>query len=214
MVECQTPVGGPPRLAVLATGLMVLAAACGGTPPDEAASYVAEIQAAREAKDQAFLNAADSPIPPDKRDKLLPLRYFAIEPGYRVPAVLKEAPAPRPVAEVPTSTGARRSMERIGTLEFTLKGQPMQLVALREVGSPVPDRLFVPFTDLTSGTETYPGGRYLDLDATATGIYDLDLNRAYHPYCLYDSRYDCPFPPRENRLSLPIRAGERLPDSK
>jgi len=72
-------------------------------------------------------------------------------------------------------------------------------------------RLFVPFGDLTNGNETYPGGRYLDLDRTATGIYDLDFNRAYHPFCVYNSSYDCPYPPRENRLAVPIRAGERLP---
>ena len=71
-------------------------------------------------------------------------------------------------------------------------------------------RLFVPFGDLTNGTETYPGGRYLDLDRTATGIYDLDFNRAYHPFCLFNPKYDCPVPPRENRLKLPVRAGERL----
>ena len=45
-------------------------------------------------------------------------------------------------------------------------------------------RLFVPFGDLTNGTETYPGGRYLELERTATGIYDLDFNRAYHPVLL------------------------------
>jgi uncharacterized protein (DUF1684 family) len=71
-------------------------------------------------------------------------------------------------------------------------------------------RLFVPFGDLTNGAETYKGGRYLDLDRTPTGLYDLDFNRAYHPYCVYDPSYVCPVPPRENRLTVAIRAGERL----
>jgi uncharacterized protein (DUF1684 family) len=74
-------------------------------------------------------------------------------------------------------------------------------------------RLFVPFSDLTSGTETYPAGRYLDLERTATGLYLVDFNRAYHPYCYYDPSYDCPFPPPENRLAVPIRAGERLKET-
>ena len=73
-----------------------------------------------------------------------------------------------------------------------------------------PDRLFVPFTDITTGAETYPGGRYLDLDRTATGIYQIDFNQAYHPFCYFDDRYDCPYPPPENRLGVPLRAGERL----
>ncbi len=72
----------------------------------------------------------------------------------------------------------------------------------------------MPFTDLTTGTETYAAGRYLDLERTATGIYEIDFNRAYHPFCYYDARFDCPYPPPENRLQTPIRAGERLPGSR
>jgi hypothetical protein len=66
------------------------------------------------------------------------------------------------------------------------------------------------FSDLTSGSETYPAGRYIDLDRNATGFYELDFNRAYHPYCYYNAGYECPLPPRENRLQIPIRAGERM----
>ena len=71
-------------------------------------------------------------------------------------------------------------------------------------------RLFVPFSDLTSGTETYAAGRYLDLDPTNTGLYEIDFNRAYNPYCAYNESYDCPYPPSSNRLKIPIRAGERM----
>ena len=71
-------------------------------------------------------------------------------------------------------------------------------------------RLFVPFGDLTNGMESYSGGRYLDLERTASGVYDLDFNRAYHPFCLFNPSYDCPYPPPESRLKVPIRAGERL----
>ena len=87
------------------------------------------------------------------------------------------------VLEMPTSTGQRRKMRRIGTLGFTLKGQPLTLTAFVEAAENDLSRLFVPFGDLTNGTETYQGGRYLDLDRTATGVYDLDFNRAYHPFC-------------------------------
>ena len=101
-------------------------------------------------------------------------------------------------------------MRRVGTLEFSLKGQPMKLTAFVEAAAPNLDTLFVPFTDLTSGTETYPAGRYIDLKRTATGIYNIDFNRAYIPYCYYNPTYECPYPPRENRLPLPVRAGERM----
>ena len=101
-------------------------------------------------------------------------------------------------------------MQRIGTLDFTLKGEPLKLTAFVEAADRDLRRLFVPFGDRTNGTETYPAGRYLDLDRTATGVYDLDFNRAYHPFCLFNPTYDCPIPPRENRLAMPIRAGEKL----
>ena len=68
----------------------------------------------------------------------------------------------------------------------------------------------MPFGDLTNGTETYAAGRYLDLERTPTGLYEVDFNKAYHPYCYYNPTYDCPYPPPENRLPLPIRAGERI----
>jgi uncharacterized protein (DUF1684 family) len=50
----------------------------------------------------------------------------------------------------------------------------------------------------------------MDLNRTPTGLYDLDFNMAYQPYCFYDPRYDCPIPPAENRLTVPVRAGERM----
>jgi uncharacterized protein (DUF1684 family) len=176
----------------------------------EDAGYLREMARARAEKDATFKNAADSPIPASRRGELLPLSYFPIDPDYSVAAIL-EVSGERLSVEMPTSTGQLRRMERIGALEFTLKGQPMKLAAFVEAGSTRLDRLFVPFSDLTSATETYPAGRYLDLDRTGTGIYVIDFNRAYHPYCYYNPAYDCPYPPSENRLPLPIRAGERLP---
>ena len=123
-----------------------------------------------------------------------------------MPAQLQPA-AEQVRLQMPTSTGKLANTTRIGTLQFNLKGQPLQLAAFLEDGS---RSLFVPFSDLTSGTETYQAGRYMNLDPTPTGIYIVDFNIAYHPYCYYNAEYDCPLPPAENRLTLPIRAGERL----
>jgi hypothetical protein len=111
---------------------------------------------------------------------------------------------------MPTSTGTQRKMRRVGALQFTLKGQPMKLTAFVEVEAPDLNRLFVPFSDMTSGTETYAGGRYLELERNPTGIYEIDFNRAFIPYCYYNPTYECPYPPPENRLKTPIRAGERM----
>ncbi|MBA2302176.1 MAG: DUF1684 domain-containing protein [Acidobacteria bacterium] len=163
----------------------------------------------RAEKDRYMRESAESPVPPEARAAFPPLPYYPIDPMYQVPASLGLAPADD-VLELPTSTGARRKMRKIGALNFTLKGQALTLSAFVDAGTNDVRQLFVPFADLTNGTETYPGGRYLDLDRTDTGFYDLDFNRAYHPFCVFNAAYDCPYPPRENRLPTPVRAGERL----
>jgi uncharacterized protein (DUF1684 family) len=192
----------------LAALLLACAAGCAPTPAETDEQAVAEVQQFRALKDEAFAGT-DSPVPAERRAALLPLAYFPISLDYRVPAVLRTYPD-RPTMEMPTSTGQLRTMVRVGRLEFTLKGQALSLSAFIEQGARDFSRLFVPFSDLTSGTETYPAGRYLDLDRTPTGLYVIDFNRAYHPFCYYNEAYDCPYPPRENRLQVPIRAGERM----
>lgn len=191
----------------IACALIAGTTACSSKPPDDSRDYSAKLAADRAAKDAAFL-AADDPIPKSRHAQFLPLAYFSIEPEYSVPAVLKPSNDPT-IIEMPTSTGTNRKMRRAGTLEFTLKGQPLKLTALNEVGES-PSHLFVPFSDLTSGTETYAAGRFMDLNRNGTGIYEVDFNRAYIPYCYYNPTYECPYPPRENRLNIPIRAGERM----
>jgi uncharacterized protein len=182
-------------------------AGCGSSPSEE--DYPAKIAAIRAAKDDSFKNDPDSPVPADKKATLIPLAYFPIDESYTAPASL-EPSADRSRIQVPTSTGRIRELERVGTLKFLLKGQPLRLTAFTDLESKEANRLFVPFTDLTSGTETYPAGRYMELDPTPTGIYVVDFNIAYHPYCYYSPEYDCPFPPKENKLSVPVRAGERM----
>lgn len=187
--------------------MLLTLAACGSQPVEE--DYPAKIAAIRAAKDESFKNDKDSPVPADKKASLLPLVYYPIDESYAVPASLIPA-ADRTRIQVPTSTGKIRDIERVGTLKFSLKGQPMQLTAFIEVDQPQANRLFVPFADETSGKETYAAGRYMELDPTPTGIYVVDFNVAYNPYCYYSPEYDCPYPPKENRLAVPILAGERI----
>jgi uncharacterized protein (DUF1684 family) len=202
------PLAGRRHLAVLALTLLIAATAgCGGKPPDPK-DYVSRLAAEREAKNTQFIEE-DEPVPKSRKDELLPLAYFPIEPDYNVPAVLKPAPE-ETVVLMPTSTGATRRSRIVGTMEFVLKGQPHKLIATVDAEASNLDLLTVMFSDLTSGTETYPAGRYIEFQRNATGIYELDFNRAFHPYCYYNESYDCPYPPAENRMKIPIRAGERL----
>jgi uncharacterized protein (DUF1684 family) len=193
-------------MRVLLVLTLAVLAGCSPSVPDSL-SYPDKIAAERTSKDDMFRNdPKESPIKPGELELFVPLSYFPIDETYAVPAQLQPA-TERVTAQMPTSTGTMREMTRLGTLVFTLKGQPLKLAAFAEGNSP---RLFVPFSDLTSGTETYQAGRYMNLDPMPTGIYIVDFNIAYQPYCYYNAEYECPLPPRENRLAVPIRAGERL----
>jgi uncharacterized protein (DUF1684 family) len=195
-------------VSLLILGAWTAGVAGCGTKPPEPKDYVARVAADRAAKDAQFLEE-DDPVPKSRKPQLLPLAYFPIDPEYNVPAVLKPA-AQETIVMMPTSTGAQRRQRIVGTMEFVLKGQPQKLLSSVDADASNLDQLTVMFSDLTSGTETYPAGRYIEFARNATGIYELDFNRAFHPYCYYNESYECPYPPPENRLKIPVRAGERL----
>jgi uncharacterized protein (DUF1684 family) len=204
------------RLRSLAALAVIAAAACTSGPPPPVAStgqpHTERVQESRAAKDEAFRYSDESPIPADQRATFPGLNYFPIDTAYNVPASLAEDRGAEPVIiELATSRDTIDRLARVGTLTFRLGGQTHQLTAFAAAADGL-DRLFVPFGDTTNREETYGGGRYLNLTRTPTGLYDLDFNMAYNPNCVYDARWTCPLPPPENRLSVPIRAGERLPD--
>lgn len=196
------------RKVLIAAAALAAAVACSSRPPEEPKNYAAKLAADRAAKDAAFAKD-NEPIPENRKKLFLPLEYFPIDPDYNVPASLK-ASNDRTIFEMPTSAGNRDKFRRVGTLEFLLKGQPLKLTAFAPAAAKNDDRLFVPFQDLTAGEETYPSGRFMDLDRSATGVYEVDFNRAYNPYCYYSPTWECPLPPPENRLKLPVRAGEKM----
>lgn len=199
---------------MLAAALTAAVACTSGPPPPDEAPYLAKIRQDRATND-AFFKSKDGPLPAEKRASFTGLAYFPIDPSYQVPARLEVNTVDRAtVLELPQShTADKRKVKRIGVLHFSLPSAgagELTLTAFVEVDSPDMNRLFVPFTDATSNSETYGGGRYLELSRTPTGLYDLDFNRAYHPYCLFNPSFECPVPPRENRLVTAIRAGEKL----
>jgi uncharacterized protein (DUF1684 family) len=202
------------RSSCFAAGLCALIAGVGctsGPGPVDDKPYDEQMLAARAQKDVFFRTDRDSPIPEENRAAFTGLAYYPIDPAYRVPASLSVDRTPTPVIiELETSQSRRDRYRRVGTLAFTVDGVLQHLTAFADVNAATMNRLFVPFGDETNNTETYGGGRFIELDRTPTGLYDLDFNRAYHPYCVYNHTWECPVPPRENRLAIEIRAGERL----
>ncbi len=171
--------------------------------------YDAAITAHREAKDAYFRSAPESPLRRPGAE-VRSLSYFPVDRRYRVvvPRLRRPPPNDRPVV-LDTSDGQQRLARRVAFLDFDLHGQRLTLAGF-SLGARSPSSLFVPFADATSGSETYGSGRYLDLELGPDGAVVLDFNLAYHPYCAYSTGYSCPLTPAENRLPVPILAGERL----
>ena len=141
------------------------------------------------------------------------LRFYPLNASYRVVARF-ERYADSPWFPMATS-GARYQMHRkYGRLTFVIHDTTVRLMIYqsRELLQKAETRnyLFVPFTDVTSGDDTYGAGRYIDCQVSDIhdGTLVLDFNKAYNPYCAYTTGYNCPIPPPENNLPVAIRAGE------
>jgi uncharacterized protein len=164
----------------------------------------------RLAKDEAFRSNNDSPIPEKDRVDFRGLSYYPVDPNLRFSVALHRYSGPKQV-RLGTNTGEIRRGLRYGYFDFQVGGSTCRLQVYRLEDSPENGAsLFVPFRDSTSGHETYAAGRYIDLKENTSGIYDLDFNRAYNPYCAYNSEFSCPNPPEENKLNVLIRAGEKI----
>jgi uncharacterized protein (DUF1684 family) len=172
----------------------------------------------RAVRERLYREHPQSPVPPDARATFV-ARHFEHDPGLRFELVIEPAPPPAPGAfalELPNSGADTLSFARVGRIAVPFEEGPRSLSVFWMAG--YAGGLFIPFRDATNGTETYGAGRYLvdsaksaDLGGDpAAGSLIVDFNFAFQPSCAFDPRWACPLAPPENRLDIPVRAGERL----
>ncbi|MGI0055542.1 MAG: DUF1684 domain-containing protein [Thermoplasmata archaeon] len=166
-----------------------------------------EIETERAMKDEFMARHPESPFVAEGIT-FHPLRYFAPDPEYRVPAHLDRREVPDE-AYLRTNRDGQSVMRHIGDLRFEISRTRLTL-RVYHAGEGVGTSVFIPFRDLTSGRDTYGPGRYLTLELTESDDYELDLNRAFNPYCAYTDAFECGFPPSENDLAVAVRAGEKV----
>lgn len=203
-------------LAVFLCGGLLLLASCGQpeNKQDEKAAvdssdvYTLEVRKDRLEKDKYLLTSESSPIKASDMEFFAGLSYFEVDKSFVFESVLQRLPRPEEVT-IATSKDRPRIMLHLGALPFTYQGKEYAVQVYAPKDTSEGNYWFIPFTDATSGGETYGGGRYLDIDDVASDTVFLDFNYAYSPYCAYNERYDCPIPPQENALPIAIRAGER-----
>jgi uncharacterized protein (DUF1684 family) len=149
----------------------------------------------------------------DEIDHFEGLAYFDVDSTYRIRATFTKSIGKK--FKMPTSTERQPIYRRYGYVDFTIDGKTQRLTAYQNMAlrkqKGYKNYLFIPFRDSTCGNESYGGGRYLDVEIPEGTTIMLDFNKIYNPYCVYSHRYSCPIPPVENTLTIPIRAGEKVP---
>lgn len=179
------------------------------------ATLVCTAQQTYEDSIQAFINSYTEKHEVVTGDNKKQLKFFPINESYRVTARFERVKNGSWFS-METSGTMKKVFRVYGTIYFTIHDtavtlsiyQSQQLMAVEEYR----EQLFLPFTDLTSGEETYSSGRYIDLTFSdiAGDQVVIDFNKAYNPYCAYVSgKYNCPIPPKENNLNVSILAGEK-----
>ncbi len=157
-------------------------------------------------KDDFFANSAQSPLTASQKKVFQGLSYFPENPELRLKTTLIPFEKQDKV-QIQTTTGALQVYTRLGRIKFTIEGHDAELTIYSDKNG-----YFLPFVDALAGSETYGAGRYLEPELIGKNQFLVDFNLAYNPYCVYNEGWSCPVTPRENRTTVPIRAGEKLPN--
>ncbi len=169
-----------------------------------------EVSEWRKDRDTFFKTHPRSPLSPDEKRNFRGLKYYPFNPKYlfcgQIERKIFHINNPKYYATFLTNKGTNKRYLRYGTFHFKLDGEEYALEIYKSILS---DNLFIPFKDKTNGKESYDGGRYIDAEILEGYKMVLDFNMAYHPSCAYNDNFICVLPPRENTLSVEIRAGEK-----
>ena len=158
-----------------------------------------------------FKDATTSPLTKKGLRKFKGLDFFPVDNKYKVKAILVKTPNASTL-KFPTTTDRIAVYKKYGEVLFTIDGKSYQLTIYKDKypSSKYENSLFLPFLDDTNGKTSYEGGRFIDVfttDELEDGTIVIDFNKAYNPYCAYNTKYSCPLTPRENYIDIEIKAG-------
>jgi len=165
---------------------------------------MSDLIAFRTEKDEFFGHHPQSPLTPEQKRGFKGLQYFPENDALSIEVKVEPLMDPQPL-QMQTSTGGVQVYMCHARFGFRVDGQNAELTIFRNENG-----YFLPFVDSLAGKETYPAGRYLEPEPLPGDRFLVDFNMAYNPYCAYNEMWSCPITPAENRLRIPIRAGEKL----
>jgi uncharacterized protein (DUF1684 family) len=157
-----------------------------------------------------YADAKTSPLMADDLATFNTLDFYPINEKFFVAATFVRTKKEKAFG-MKTSTERTPSYVKYGEVHFTIDGQALKLNVYKNIElskkKEFKDYLFLPFSDLSSGIESYIGGKYIDLKIPKGKTIAIDFNTSYNPYCAYNHKYSCPRVPLENDLNIEIRAG-------
>ena len=157
-----------------------------------------------------YADAKTSPLMADDLATFKSLDFYPINEKFKVTARFVRTKKEKPF-EMKTSTDRKPLYVKYGEAYFTIDGSDFKLNIYRNIElskkAEYKDYLFLPFSDLTSGNESYIGGKYIDMKVPEGNTIIIDFNTSYNPYCAYNHKYSCPKVPLENDLNIEIKAG-------
>jgi len=157
-----------------------------------------------------FAEVDKSPLTQEDRSHFKSLEFFPIDEKFAVVATFVKSKGEKSF-EMKTTTSRTPMYIKYGELHFKLEGKDFKLDVFQNLDlmkkKGFKDNLFLPFSDLTSGNESYIGGRYIDMKIPKGDTILIDFNQAYNPYCAYNPKYSCPIVPLQNDLMIEIKAG-------
>ena len=157
-----------------------------------------------------YADATTSPLTAEDLAKFKSLDFYPINEKAFVAARFVRTENEKPFG-MPTSTARKPMYVKYGEAHFVLEGKELKLNIYQNIElskkEEYKDHLFMPFSDLTSGKESYIGGKYIDLKIPKGNTIVIDFNLSYNPYCAYNHKYSCPKVPLENDLAVEINAG-------
>jgi uncharacterized protein (DUF1684 family) len=158
----------------------------------------------------SYADSLKSPLTKEDLNHFKGLDFFPISEKYIVEATFVRTKKEKPFG-MKTTTSRTPLYKKYGELRFSIEGKEFKLNVYQNIDlikkSGYDDYLFLPFSDLTCGKESYIGGRYVDVRIQKGTIWTIDFNKAYNPYCAYNYEYSCPIVPLENDLDIEILAG-------
>ncbi len=164
----------------------------------------------QETLNKEYGNREDSPLTEEDFKEFKGLNFYPISEKFIVEAKFTRTPKEK-VFKMKTSTTRLPEYVKYGELAFSIDGKAFQLNLYQNIDltkkEGYEDYLFLPFSDLTCGKESYIGGRYIDMRIPKSETVIIDFNKAYNPYCAYNYKYSCPIVPLENDLNIEILAG-------